>query len=789
MIKNYFKIAWRSLLKNKAFSSINLIGLTIGMAGALLIFAWVQNELSFDQFHTNKASLYKLWNRSVQKGDNPIGCWDVTSGAAGPELQKLYPEVKEFTRVYWPTDRLFNYDRKTINATGLDVDKPFLTMFTFPLLEGNQEHALDDINNIVITETLAKKIFGNADPMYKMVKIDNKKNYKVTGVIQHLPNNTQFDFEYLLSIQGLSYLKFQETQWNNNSYNTYIQLKPGTDIVKFNIKIKDLILKHDTATGEESFLYPVSKLHLYSNFDNGKPNGGRIATVHLMEIIASLILLIACINFMNMSTARSEKRAKEVGVRKVVGASRLSLIKQFLTESILIAFIAGLLALVLMQTCMPWFNQLTDKKLFIDYTNPILWLFLMGFILVTGILAGSYPAFFLSTFKPVKVLKGGSIAQNKLVSPRKLLVIVQFTVAIVLMACTLIIYKQVQYAQQRYTGYAKDGLVESPINGDINKNYDVLKNELINSGAITSICKTSLSVTIDGSTTSGLNWGNMNPDHQQVNFSQFATTGDFAKTVGLKLIAGRDIDLIKYPLDTLSVVLNESAAKAIGFKDPIGQTLRYDNRNVTIVGVIKDFIINSPYEPVNPMIVIGSKRWWYNSLSFRLNPTNGVSRNLESAASIFKKYNPAYPFQYKFVDEEYNEKFKDEVRTGTLAALFAGLTIVISCLGLFGLAAYMAESRSKEIGIRKVLGASVNSIIQLITKEFVVLVVIAIIIATPIGWYAMNKWLQGYSYRINITWLMFAVTAATAIFIAVLTVISQALKAALANPVKSIKTE
>ena len=789
MIKNYLKVACRNLIRNKTHTFINIAGLTIGMSGALLIFAWAQNEISYDRFHANVTTLYKLWNRSVKTGDNPVGCWDITTAAAGPALQQQYPEIKAVARVYWPTDRLFNYGEKAITATGLDVDKPFLTMFSFPLVKGNPRHALDNIHGIVLTETLAKKIFGSTDPMEKIVRIDNSDTYKVTGVMKDLPNNTQFNFEYLTSIAGLKYLIYAEKQWNSNSYNTYVQLQPGIAVENLNKKIKNLILLHAPTTQEEIFLHPISKWHLYANFENGKVAGGRIETVRLMLVIAGLILLIACINFMNMSTAQSEKRAKEVGVRKVIGASRIALIMQFLTESILLVVIVGVFALILTQLCLPAFNHLTDKKLFIAYNNPLLWFGITGFIVFTGLLAGSYPAFFLSAFRPVKVLKGVFKAQNTLISPRKVLVVAQFTVAIVLIVSTLIIYKQIVYVQARNSGYARNNLAEHPINGDINKNYEPLKNELISSGAVTSICKTSLSVTRDGSSTSGLQWGNMEPAHLQVSFSQFATTGNFVKTVGLKLLAGRDIDLNEYPADTASVVINEAAVKTTGFKKPIGQLIFYSKKPLIIVGVIKDFIIGSPYQPVGPMLVFGSNTWWYNTLNFRLNPQKSVLKDLEIAQLIFKKYNPAYPFQYKFVDDEYNEKFKDEVRTGTLAAVFSGLTIVISCLGLFGLAAYMAESRSKEIGIRKVLGASVNSIIQLITREFVVLVIIAIIISIPIGWYVASKWLQDFSYRINVSWLIFALAGITALIIAIITVSSNALKAALANPLKSLKTE
>jgi putative ABC transport system permease protein len=571
MIKNYFVIAWRSLTKNRVFSSINLIGLTIGMAGALLIFAWVQNELSYDQFHKNNASLYKLWNKTLKNNNNPISCWDVTTGAAAPALQQQYPEIKAFARVYWPINRLFNYGNKAITASGVNVDKPFLTMFSFPLVEGSPNHALDDINDIVLTQTLAKKIFGRTDPINKLVRVNTDKVYKVTGVMADLPNNTQFDFEYLVSIEGLEYIKSDETRWNSNSYNTYIQLQPGANVNKLNAKIKNIVLQHDTSTALQVFLYPVSKLHLHSNFENGVEAGGRIQTVHLMELIACLILLIACINFMNLSTARSEKRAKEVGVRKVIGATRMSLIKQFLIESILLAIIAGVASLIIVQLCLPLFNTLTGKNLFVAYNDPTLWLFLLSFILLTGVLAGSYPAFFLSAFKPINALKGIFKLQNSIISPRKALVVLQFTVAIVLMIATLIIYKQIDHAQDRTIGYNKNGLVEHPINGTINKNYNALKDDLINSGAVTSICKTSWSITADDATTGGLNWGNMDPSHAQFSFDKYGTSGNFVKTAGLKLLAGRDININEYPSDTTAVVLNEAALKITGFKDPIGQ--------------------------------------------------------------------------------------------------------------------------------------------------------------------------------------------------------------------------
>lgn len=684
---------------------------------------------------------------------------------------------------------MFNFADQAIKATGLDVDKPFLTMFSFPLLEGNASHALDDANSVVLTQTLARKIFGDQDPVGKVVKIDATELYKVTGVLKDLPNNTQFDFEYLVSLAGHKRLAIDETKWNTNSYNTYLQLKPGTAIDQFGQKIKNIVLKHDPSTEEEVFIHPIGKWHLYSRFENGKIAGGRIETVRLLLIIACLILLIACINFMNLSTAQSEKRAKEVGLRKTIGANRISLIKQFLSESILITFIAGIIALLIVQLCLPAFNHLTDKKLIIEYGNPSFWLAGISFILITGLLAGSYPAFFLSGFQPVRALKGLFKGKNQLITPRKVLVVIQFAIAIVLIVSTLIIYKQIKYAQERDNGYVQNQLLEHPINGDIAKNFELIKNDLINQGIASAISKTSMTVTFEGNSSSGLQWGDNNPDHAKINFMQLASTGDFVKTMGVKLVLGRDIDRINFPTDSDAVLLNQTAVDWMKLKNPIGQIIKANNSNLTVIGVFKDFIIGSPYKPVNPMVVYGTENWHYGNMLIRLNSHNPVSKSLKTAEAIFKKYNPAYPFEYQFVDQEYGQKFKEEERTGKLAALFAGLTIAISCLGLFGLAAYMAENRSKEIGIRKVLGASVASLIQLLTKEFVVLVIVAILIAAPIGWYAMNKWLQDFTYRISISWLTFVMAGVLAIVITVLTVSFQAVKAAVVNPVKSIRSE
>jgi len=536
------------------------------------------------------------------------------------------------------------------------------------------------------------------------------------------------------------------------------------------------------------FLYPISRWRLYSNFENGyETNGGRITFVKLFGIIAAFILLIACINFMNLSTARSEKRAKEVGIRKVVGAQKSSLISQFIAESVLLAFLAGIIAIIIVQLSLSGFNALTDKKLFIPYRSLYFWLTGIGFVIFTGFLAGSYPAFFLSSFQPVKVLKGTFKKANALVTPRKVLVVLQFTFAIILTICTIIVKQQIDYAKDRETGYDRNNLIYHFLTGDIAKNYQLIKNELLASGVAVSVTKTSAPLTQSWSDGWGQEWEGKDPN-DRTDFRRYNEDGGLSKTAGLQFVAGRDIDVQQYPTDSLAMILNESSLKIMKFKNPLGQIVKDNDQQWHVIGVIKDFILESPYEPTKPMLIYGPKSW-FNVIQMKLNSKNSTAQNLKAAEAIFKRYNPEYPFEYKFVDEEYTQKFEDEKRTGTLAGLFAGLTIFISCLGLFGLATYMAEARIKEIGVRKVLGASVTSITALLSKDFVKLVIVSILIASPIAWFAMHKWLESYNYRISISWTVFVASGILAMLIALLTVSFQAIKAAVTNPVNSLRTE
>jgi putative ABC transport system permease protein len=786
MIKNYLKIALRNLLKNKSFSFINILGLAVGMASAILIILWINYEITYDQFHAKKDRIYEAWNKDTFSGK--LQCWNTTPKVFARAAELEFPEIEMVTRVDWGNTHLFSIGEKRVNVSGCAVDSNFLNVFSFPLLKGDPNTVLKDPYSIVLTEKQAKSLFGNEEAMGKQIRLDEKDNYTVTGILKDLPFNTRFKFEYLLPWAIVRKQGNDDPNWGNNSTRNYVLLKPNTTLASIAPKLKHIKRRHDKdEPTNEMFLYPISRWRLYSNFTNGKEDGGLIDFVKMFGVIAAFILLIACINFMNLSTARSEKRAKEVGIRKVVGANKASLVSQFLGESILIAFLAGLFALLIVQISLPAFSVLTDKKLFVDYGNPFFWIIFLGFIILTGIIAGSYPAFYLSAFKPVTVLKGTFLKTDKVVTPRKVLVVLQFTFAIILIICTTIVKEQIEHAQNRESGYNKNNLVYHFLEGDLDKNYPLVKNELLGNGIATSVTKTSAPLTQGWSDTWGIEWKGKAKD-DKTDFDVFNADEDLVKTAGLQLVQGRDFNLKEFPTDSLGMILNESALKQMGFKEPLGQIVKNNGKEWHVVGIIKDFILQSPFYPTKPMVIAGSKGW-FNVIHFKLNDANSTADNLKKAETIFKKYNPQYPFAYKFIDEEYAAKFRSEQRTGTLAALFAGLTIFISCLGLFGLAAYMAEGRIKEIGVRKVLGATVTSIVSLLSKDFVGLVLISFMLASPVAWWLMHSWLENYPYRVTIEWWVFVFAAGLSVLIALLTVSYHAIRAATANPVKSLRTE
>ncbi|MEN5087393.1 ABC transporter permease [Sphingobacterium faecium] len=786
MIRNNFKIAWRNLLKSKGYATINIIGLAIGMAAVLMIAIWVQNQSQFDNFYSNKDNLYRVWNKYEDVGQ--IGMSNITSGPASVTLKAEYPEVEHAARVYWNVDRLLSFDENKIKSKGTEVDPSFMEMFDFKLLKGNRSQVLSGPQNIILTESLSKKIFGDTDPLNKTLILDNKEPYQVSGIIADLPSNTDFDFNYLIP---LTKADNYSPNWNTSTFMTYIQLKDGTDVDAFNKKLKNIIAKKTNNELKGSlFLYPLSKMHLYSKFEQGVPVGGKIDQVKLVAGLGFLILLIACINFVNLSTARSQKRAKEVAVRKVVGAQRSSLIAQFLTESVLLSFIAGILSIGLTFLALPFFNKILDKPLVFSITDPMIWVSLVGFILLTGVFAGLYPAFVLSSFKPIRSLKVFGKSKKLALNFREVLVVFQFGIALILIIATLIVRSQIEYAGKRDIGYSPSQLIEIPMEGDMTKNYKVIKSELINKNIAHAVTRTGWSITRNASNSSGnFSWEGATPEQgKKIVFNIGKAESDFVKTLGLKVLEGRDIDFERLASDSLSVLVNEAAIKEMKLKNPIGSILKWGSNTFTIVGVINDYINDSPYSPVTPLLIYPAKDWMLNMV-VRTNPSLPIDHNLKQMEEILKKFNPAYPFEYKFVDQQFAIKFKEQQQTAQLAFIFSGLAIFISCLGLLGLASYIAELRTKEIGIRKVLGASVTGITAMLSRDFVKLVLIAILLASPIAWWTMNKWLEDFSYRIEIQWWIFAVAGIAALTIAILTVSTQAIRAANTNPVKTLRDE
>lgn len=793
MIGIYFKSAWRNLLHGKSFSFINILGLSIGMGAVILIVLWLQFEIGYDRFHTNKGRLFAVYGLTAAIDGHSSTIPD-GSQLLAPALKTDFPEVEAATRVKELDRFLITANGKRFNRLRMAfVDPSFLDMFSFPLAQGNDGEQLKNVYSVTITQGLAKKLFGEAEALGQVIRIDSVDQFTVTGVLKDLPANTRFDFEYLLPFDYLKKLGqgYSNESWLSNNTPTYVQLKAHTDIPAFNQRIKDL---SRIKTGRKDiwthFLFPLQQWHLYDQFENGKPIGGRIDTVRLFAIIAAFILLVACINFTNLSTARSEKRAKEVGIRKVAGAGRLGILLQFLTEALLISVTAAAIAIAFVLLILPYFNLLVKTDLKIPFQTLQFWLAVLAFILVTSFIAGTYPALLMASYQPIAIFRKVFRRPKAGISPRKVLVVLQFSFAIVLIISTITVRNQLQYVQGRDRGYVNNNLVRVDFDGDIELNYEMIRNELLRSGIAVSVTKNMTGIEEGGAHTWGLRWPGEAAADTNTTITLYSADVDFVKTAGLKLLAGRDLDIYAHQMDSNSVLLNEKAVKLMGFRDPVGQVIStsYNNTKLTVVGVVKDYVAGSPYEAIPPTVIQGPGAW-FNTLHIRLNPTVNISDNLAKAENIFKRYNPAYPFDYKFTDQEYAKRFEDGKRTKTMAAGFAGLAIFISCLGLFGLSAYVAESRVKEIGVRKVLGASAFGITRLLSSEFIRLVGIAILIASPIAWYTMDRWLQGYVYRTDMDASIFLQAALLSLAIALFTVSYQAIKAAFSNPIKSLRTE
>ena len=789
MLKNYFKVAWRNLLKSKLYSSINIAGLAAGMAVAMLIGLWIYDEVSFDKHNTaNYDRIGRVW-QFVNFGQGIVS-YDIVPIPLAKDMREHYPDFKTVSLASGQQNQVMTVGDKTIAIDGYYVEPGFPEMMTLNMLKGSR-YALKDMHALLICQSLAKTLFGGEDPMGRTIMINNKRSVTVAGVYEDFAGNSSFkDYNFLGSWDFYAATgKLDLTAWDNNSWQIFAELKPGADFATASAKIWEARARQGNYPKykPQFFLHPMSRWHLYGDFKDGRNTGGLITFVWLFAIIGGFVLLLACINFMNLSTARSEKRAREVGIRKAIGSVRRQLVIQFLSESVLVAMFAFVLSLLLVELSLPFFNGLADKQMKILWGSPLLWIAGIGFSLFTGIVAGSYPALYLSSFKPIKVLKGAFKAGRYASAPRRVLVTLQFTISVTLIVGTIVVFRQIQYAKDRPAGYSRDGLIEMGINTpQLLADAEELRNDLLNTGAVLAFAESSCPITYNWGGTTDVSWKEKDASASP-KINDNSITPEFGKTVGWQIVQGRDFSR-GLATDSSAMVLNEAAVKIMGLKDPIGETVTLHGKPHIVIGVTKDMIRADPFQKIEPSMYSWSPAN-VSTIDIRLDTRQGTATALGKVAAVFKKYAPGSPFTYHFVDEDYGKKFATEQRIGGLASFFAVLAIVISCLGLFGLASFVAEQRAKEIGIRKVLGASLASVWALLSKEFVALVVISLFIAMPVAYYFMHHWLQHYEYRTEIPWWIFVSAGGGALLITLFTVSFQAVKAGLANPVKSLRTE
>jgi len=785
MYKSYFTIGWRNLLKNKGYSIINITGLALGMAVAITIGLWIHDELTVDSRFANGDRLAWVMLNQTNEGQTYTGTV-IAPPIEDPIRTKYGSDFKAASLMSYTKSRIFAIGEKQVVNSGRWVQSDFPEMFSLQMKYGDI-HALKDPSSMIISTSLAEALFDKEDPINKTVRIDNSFDMKIAGVFDDAPLKASsfYDLKYLLPWEHKNNGLNSVTNWNNHSCSMVVQLADHADLAQLSDKIKAIPSLHIEKWKEEIMLYPFNKLYLHSEFENAVATGGRIQFVWFFGIIGGFVLLLACINFMNLSTARSEKRAKEVGIRKTIGSQRNQLIGQFLTESIVVASVAWVLALLLVQLTLPYFNILASKEIAMPWNEPAFWLLTLSFVLFSGILSGSYPAFYLSSFKPVKVLKGTFKAGRLAAVPRKALVVIQFTVSIALIMGTVVVFRQIEHAKDRPAGYTRAGLVTLSINTpELESHYDVLKEEIMKTGTIINMARSSQSPAHFGNN-NALEWPGKDPE-LVVFFRNVSITPEFGKTIGWSIKEGRDFSA-DLRSDSSAIIVNETAAKIMNLKKPIGETVTYHDKAYTIIGIANDMATQSPYEPNQPAMFFMDD--WVGVITMRINPEVSTQKAIATLETLFKKHNPASPFIYQFVDEEYGHKFSGEERIGNLACIFATLAVFISCLGLFGLASFVAEQRTKEIGIRKIMGASVTGLWQMLSTDFIVLVIISCTIALPLSFWFMNQWLNHYAYHTKLSWPLFIIVAIGALAIAVFTVSFQAVRAATASPVKSLRSE
>jgi putative ABC transport system permease protein len=783
MLKSYFRIAVRQLLKNKGYSFINIAGLATGMAIALLIGLWIQDELGFDHYHSNHARIAQILRRQVSSNhDNAINIGPIVSTMAEPALSKGFDDIiKTTTLASTPEWRLLGYGDKNLSTQALWAQYSFPAMFSFHIVAGTSE-SLKDPSTLLLAQSSAMALFGKENPIGKIIRIDNRLPFTVGGVYADLPYNTSFhNIQLLLPWDNLEnrYLR-DNTDWEDHSARCYVELAGTTTAAQATARIRDLPVTPAGHPHQQVLAYPLDRMHLYDAFKDGNPSGGSIQYVRLFTIIGAFVLLLACINFMNLSTARNQQRAKEVGIRKTIGSRRYQLIMQFLGESALTAGLAFILAIGIAALTLPFFNQLSAKEMSFPWSNIGFWACAITFTIGTGLIAGSYPAFYLSSFNPIRGFnKKTSLA-------RKILVVIQFSVSLSLIIATVVVYKQIQFAKDQPVGYNREGLITVYINTpDLADHYDALHTALLNTGVVANIARSSQPTTLFDNG-NDLSWEGQTEEQKQVSYHNVNVTPEFGATVGWTILQGRDFSR-SFGTDSNAAILNEAAVKQSGLKNPIGMHVSLFGKTYTVIGVAGNLLTNSPYEPMQPGVFLGDG--YTNFITIRLKQGAPIRTALAAIEPLFRRFNPASPFNYEFNDEAYAQKFASETRIGSLAAVFSGLAILISCLGLFGLASFVAEQRTKEIGVRKVLGATIISLWSLLSKDFIVLVVFSMAISMPLIGMAMHNWLQHYAIRTNMPWWLFAASGGGILLLTVATVSFQSLKAALMNPVKSLKNE
>lgn len=793
MILNYLTIAVRIMKRNMGYTVINVLGLTLGITGALLLGLWVANELSFDQFHQDGDRLHIVWNREKQQGGD-VSVWSATPRVLATTLQSGYSAVEHAASYANYSDSyLFTVgDRRILKNRANFVDPEFLAMLSFPLIRGDSKTALGDPNSIVLTESFARQLFGEQDAFGGEITVSQgeyKIPFTVKGILKDLPSNTDFTFDFLLPFSFIESNFGKEENWQNNSVVTLVKIKDGVAASSLNDQIRDLKKKNIKGEETELFLYPLERGHLYSRFENGVPAGGRIEIVQMIGLLAVILVLIACINFINLSTARASRRTKEVAVRKVTGAFRAALVFQFLCESILVASLAGIISLGAVYFLLPAFNALIQQSLSIDLTSLVFWLSIGITILVVGLIAGGYPALYLSSLSPISIFKGGwlDLSRSRI---RSVLVVLQFGFALTLIVSTFVVFKQTKFLQQRSVGYDRANLIYQYLTGNLGANFAVYREELLATGFVESVTNASSPITQRMSSTSGMYWKGKDPDNNTT-IERFSVDQHVSATMGVKIVRGRDLDLEKFPSDSTGALINEAAADLMKLDNPIGEIIQDAGQEWHIVGVVKDFVFTSPYLRVEPIVMQGAKLGPHMAgvAHIRLNEQRSVRDAIDAISTVTAKLNPDYPFEYQFVDQEYARKFANEETTLSITTIFSGLAIFIGCLGLLGLSTYVIEARMKEIGIRKVMGASTVSVVRLLTQNSLRPIGWAIVLFSPLAWWAMNWWLQSYEYRTDISWWIIPVAALSLLLMAMTTVIFQIYKAAGTNPTVTLKAE